>query len=216
MLSFLSLVGVAEPQRNPTVKEEFTARGGPSMNALMFTYPVHQAADILFCGANVVPVGRDQLPHVELARLIARRFNDRYSPDKPFFAEPSALLSDAPLILGLDGLKMNKSRNDVIALAMDEDETARIDRSANTDSERRITFDPVRRPEVSNLLLIASLCTGEAPEMIATEIGESGSGESKRRLVEALNERRRPIRQRRRDLLDDPALLSALLARGDE
>jgi tryptophanyl-tRNA synthetase len=77
MLPFLSLVGVSELQRNPTVKEEFTVHGGSSMNALMFTYPVHQAADILFCGANVVPVGKDQLPHLELARLIARRFNDR-------------------------------------------------------------------------------------------------------------------------------------------
>jgi tryptophanyl-tRNA synthetase len=216
MLPFLSLVGVSELQRNPTVKEEFAANGGPSMNSLMFTYPVHQAADILFCGANVVPVGRDQLPHLELARLITRRFNDRYSPEEPLFPEPMALLSDAPLILGLDGLKMSKSRNNAISLAMDEDETARIVRSAKTDSERRITFDPVHRPEVSNLLLIISLCTGEAPEMIAEEIEDSGSGELKRRLAETLNERLRPIRQRRRDLLEEPAYLSTLLARGNE
>jgi tryptophanyl-tRNA synthetase len=211
MLPFLSLVSVSELQRNPTVKEEFTANGGPSMNALMFTYPVHQAADILFCGANVVPVGRDQLPHLEIARLISRRFNDRYSPGEPFFPEPTALLSNAPLILGLDGLKMSKSRNNAISLALDEDETARIVQGAKTDSERRITFDPVHRPEVSNLLLITPLCTGQPPELIAADIGDSGSGELKRRLAETLNERLRPIRQRRRDLLEDPAYLSTLL-----
>ena len=80
LLPFLSLVSVAEVGRNPTVKEEVAATGGRATSALMFTYPVHQAADILFCHANLVPVGRDQLPHLELTRTIARRFNDRYSP----------------------------------------------------------------------------------------------------------------------------------------
>ncbi|NNN10087.1 MAG: tryptophan--tRNA ligase [Acidimicrobiaceae bacterium] len=216
MLPFLSLVGVGELQRNPTVKAEFAANGGPSMNALMFTYPVHQAADILFCRANVVPVGRDQLPHLELARQIARRFNDRYIPGKPYFPEPTALLSSAPLVLGLDGHKMSKSRSNAISLSMDEDQTARFVQGARTDSERRITFDPVHRPEVSNLLLITSLCNGVPPEMIAEEIGEDGSEELKIRLAEALNERLRPIRHRRRDLLEDPAHLGALLARGNE
>lgn len=103
MLPFLSLVSVPELARNPTVKEERAASGLPSASALMFTYPVHQAADILFCKANVVPVGKDQLPHVELTRVIARRFNQRYSPGEPFFPEPDALLSDAPIILGTDG-----------------------------------------------------------------------------------------------------------------
>ena len=96
MIPFLSLVSVAELKRNPTIKEEFAASGGSAMNALLFNYPVHQAADILFCRANVVPVGKDQLPHLEVARLIARRFNDRYSAQRPFFPEPIALLSDAP------------------------------------------------------------------------------------------------------------------------
>jgi tryptophanyl-tRNA synthetase len=216
LIPFMSLVSVAELERNPTVKDEFATSGGASMNALMFSYPVHQAADILFCRANLVPVGKDQLPHLELARLIARRFNDRYSPEAPFFPEPNALLSQAPLILGLDGDKMSKSRNNSISLAMDADETARRVKGAKTDSERHISFDPVRRPEVSNLLLITSLCTGEEPGTIAGEIGEGGSGELKRRLTEALNERLRPIRERRRQLLDDPAQLSSLLARGQE
>src|SRR5215472_1369041 len=80
LLPFLSLVSVAEIGRNPTVKEEIAAAGSSAVSGLMFTYPVHQAADILFCRANLVPVGSDQLPHIELTRTIARRFNERYSP----------------------------------------------------------------------------------------------------------------------------------------
>src|SRR5881409_2921294 len=96
------------------------------MSGLMLTYPVHQAADILFCGANLVPVGRDQLPHLEMTRTIARRFNQRYSPTRPLFPEPEALLSRAPLLLGTDGHKMGKSRNNAIALRDDEDRTAAL------------------------------------------------------------------------------------------
>src|ERR1017187_5783333 len=77
LLPFLSLVSVPELQRNPTVKDEITHSRQSSVSGLMLTYPVHQAADILFCKANLVPVGQDQLPHVEISRLIARRFHDR-------------------------------------------------------------------------------------------------------------------------------------------
>ena len=90
LLPFLSLVTVPELQRNPTVKDEIAHSRQSSVSGLMFTYPAHQAADILFCKANLVPVGQDQLPHVELTRLIARRFNERYGP---VFPEPGALLS---------------------------------------------------------------------------------------------------------------------------
>ena len=78
MLPFLSLVTRAELERNPTVKDELAASSRP-LSGLRSTYPVHQAADILFCKADVVPVGRDQLPHVEQTRVVARRFNARYA-----------------------------------------------------------------------------------------------------------------------------------------
>ncbi|MBD0288295.1 MAG: tryptophan--tRNA ligase, partial [Flavisolibacter sp.] len=111
LLPFLTLVTNAELDRNPTVKEEIQASGQKRTNAGMYTYPVHQAADILFCKGNVVPVGKDQLPHLELTRLIARRFNDRFAKKKPIFPEPQPLLSQSPVILGLDGSqKMSKSR----------------------------------------------------------------------------------------------------------
>src|SRR5262249_16925095 len=104
LVPFLTLVGMGELERNPTVKEEISAAGLTNVNAAMYTYPVHQAADILFCKGNVVPVGKDQLPHLELSHKIARRFNHRFLPSgPPLFPEPDALLSAAPKILGLDG-----------------------------------------------------------------------------------------------------------------
>ena len=180
ILPFLSLISVAELGRNPTVKDEIATTAGGSTSALMFTYPAHQAADILFCRANLVPVGKDQLPHLELTRTIARRFNERYSPDSPYFPEPEALLSRAPLLLGLDGRKMSKSRSNSIPLAADDDETRRLIRAAKTDAERRITYEPDRRPEVSNLLEIASLCLGRSPGEIADEIADAWPAALKR------------------------------------
>ena len=171
LVPFLSLVSVAEVGRNPTVKDEFAASGGASMNALMFAYPVHQAADILFCRANLVPVGKDQLPHLELTRTVARRFNDRYSPTAAFFPEPEALLSEAPMLLGVDGQKMSKSRRNAIALGASEDETARLIKGAKTDSARTVTYDPERRPEVSNLVSLVALCLDRPPEQVAEDLG---------------------------------------------
>jgi tryptophanyl-tRNA synthetase len=212
MLPFLSLVSVAELSRNPTVKDEATA--GP-MSALMFTYPVHQAADILFCHANLVPVGKDQLPHVEGTRVIARRFNERYAPGRPYFPVPDALLSDAPLLLGVDGGKMSKSRHNAIALAATEDETARLIRGARTDAERRISYQPDRRPEVSNLVQIAALCLDQPPAEVAGQAGDGGAAALKRLVTDALNERLRPLRARRRELAADPGYLRQVLAGGN-
>lgn len=201
LLPFLTLVTNAELDRNPTVKEEIIASGQKRINAGMYTYPVHQAADILFCKGTVVPVGKDQLPHLELTRTIARRFNARFAGNKPVFPEPQPLLSEAPVILGLDGSqKMSKSRNNAIMLSADEDETALLIKKAKTDSERKITYDPINRPEVSNLLMLTSLSTGRKPEEIAEEIGDAGSGQLKKVLTESINEYLRPLRSRRKEL----------------
>jgi tryptophanyl-tRNA synthetase len=214
VLPFLSLVSVSELRRNPTVKDEIAAGGGTT-SALMFTYPVHQAADILFCHANLVPVGRDQLPHVELARTIARRFNDRYAPGKPYFPEPEALMGTAPLLLGLDGRKMGKSRGNAIALGATADETERLIRAAKTDAERRITYEPDRRPEVSNLLRLAAICLDAPPEAVAEQVGDGGAAALKRVAAGALNERLAPIRARRAEVAGDRDYLRAVLAEGN-
>src|SRR6202035_1228217 len=158
LLPFLSLVTVPELQRNPTVKEEIAVSRQSSVSGLMFTYPVHQAADILFCKANLVPVGKDQLPHQEITRTIARRFHDRYAPGKPVFPVPDALLSQVPNLLGIDGQKMSKSRGNAIALSATADQTAQLIKQAKTDTHRHITYEPDTRPEISNLVLLAALC----------------------------------------------------------
>ena len=214
LLPFLSLVTLPELLRNPTVKDEASASGTTALNGLMLTYPVHQAADILFCQATIVPVGADQLPHVEQTRAIARRFNRRYAPECPVFPEPEALLSDAPVLLGTDGRKMSKSRNNAIALAATADETARLLRQAKTDSDPHITYDPDGRPEVANLLLLTALCEAVNPCQVAEEIGSHGAAELKRRATEAVNERLREIRDDRSRLMRDRGYLRSVVREG--
>lgn len=218
MIPFLTLVSNAELSRNPTVKEEIQSAGLTNVNAGMYTYPVHQAVDILFCKGNVVPAGKDQLPHIEMARTIANRFNKKFCLDmkkEPVFPLPEVLLSKTPSIMGLDGTqKMSKSRGNAIMLSATEDETAKLIKKAKTDGERNITYDPVNRPEVANLLMLISLCTGEEPQAVAARIGEGGGGMLKNTLTEALNEKLRPLREERKRLEKDPEYIRQVLLTG--
>ncbi|QPS34731.1 tryptophan--tRNA ligase [Brevibacterium casei] len=211
MLPFLSLVSDSELRRNPTVKAELVASDRP-LSGLLLTYPVHQAADILFCRGNLVPVGKDNLPHIEITRTIARRFNERYDR---VFAEPEAMLTTTPELPGLDGRKMSKSYGNAIALGMSADETAQVIRRATTDSDRRITFDPENRPGVSALLTTAAVCTGRTPEAIAEEIGDAGAGALKQAATEAVNEFLADHRARRRELEGEPTAIREILAAGN-
>jgi tryptophanyl-tRNA synthetase len=214
LVPMLSLVSMGELTRNPTVKEELEASGG-TMSGLMLTYPVHQAADILFGHANLVPVGKDQLPHIELTRRIARRFNERYSPIVPYFDEPEALLGSVPLLLGTDGQKMSKSRGNAIPIGATADETAALIRAATTDAERQITYEPERRPHVANLLVLAGLCLDRQPGELAAEVGGGGAAALKALVTEAVNERFAPIRARRVSLAAEPGHLRAVLGQGN-
>ena len=214
LLPFMNLVSTAELDRNPTVKEEIKAAGLKQVNALMYTYPIHQAADILFCKGNVVPVGRDQLPHLELTRKIARRFNERFAPEAPIFPIPDALLSDIPLVLGTDGQKMSKSRGNTIMLKMTAEETAKVIKGAKTDADRNIAYDPQNRPEVANLLRLISICSGRTPEAVAQAIGDGGGGRLKAELTEALNAHLAPMRERRARHAKDPGYVKDVLRRG--
>ncbi|HET7016768.1 MAG TPA: tryptophan--tRNA ligase [Streptosporangiaceae bacterium] len=215
LLPFLSLVSVNELQRNPTVKEEIRLSSRAGVSGLMLTYPVHQAADILFCKANLVPVGQDQLPHLEITRSVARRFNERYGHGKSFFPIPEALLSAAPNLLGTDGQKMAKSRANSIPLSATADDTARRLRRAKTDSLRYVSYEPASRPEVSSLVLLAALCQGKEPQQVAAEIGAGGSAELKAVVIESVNEFLRPIRARRAEFAADRGYLAQVLAGGN-
>ncbi|MFD3956890.1 MULTISPECIES: tryptophan--tRNA ligase [Streptomyces] len=213
LLPFLSLVSVAELGRNPTVKDEIAHSRQSAVSGLMYTYPVHQAADILFCKGNVVPVGQDQLPHLELTRTIARRFNERYGN---LFPEPEALLSAAPLLLGTDGTKMSKSRANSIPLGATADETARLIRGATTDADRHITYDPETRPGVSSLVLLAALCLDRDPHEVAAEIGGGGAAALKRTVTDAVNGHLAPVRARRAEYATDLTYVRSVLRAGNE
>ena len=212
MLPFLSLVSEAELQRNPTVKAEMEA-SGHSLTGLLLTYPVHQACDILFCKGNIVPVGRDQLPHIEVTSKIARRFNSRFGN---VFPEVSGLLTSNPLIPGLDGRKMSKSYGNAISISMTEEETAKLIKKSKTDSERMITFDPDNRPGVSALLTTAGICTGRDPREIADEIGNGGGGALKSYVTEAVNSYFAPIRERRHAFEGDLDYVRDVLSDGNK
>lgn len=215
MLPFLSLVTEAELHRNPTVKAEMEA-SGHALTGLLLTYPVHQACDILFCKANVVPIGKDNLPHIEITRTIARRFNERYAKNNPVFPEPAAILSEAAEIPGLDGRKMSKSYGNSIMLGATAEETAKLIRKSKTDGERRITFDPVHRPEVSALLTTAGLVTDRNPEDIAAEIGDAGAGALKQYVTQSVNEFLAPHRERRAELAQDMDTIRDILHDGNK
>jgi tryptophanyl-tRNA synthetase len=211
LLPFLSLVTVPELSRNPTVKDEIAHARQSSVSGLMFSYPVHQAADILFCKANLVPVGRDQLPHVEITRLIARRFNERYGP---VFGEPEVMLGAVPLLLGTDGGKMSKSRGNSIPLAATPDETARLIRAARTDSDPVISYDPERRPEVSNLVLLTALCLDADPVELALTL--HGAAALKQAAIVAVNDMFAPVRARRLEYAADLGYIRSVLRKGNE
>ena len=199
MLPFLSLVSEAELQRNPTVKAEMEA-SGHQLTGLLLTYPVHQACDILFCKGNVVPVGLDQMPHIELTRTIARRFNERFAP---VFPEVDGMYSMPKMLPGLDGRKMSKSYGNAISLSMTAEETAKLIKKSQTDAERMITFDPETRPGVSALISTAAICTGRDEREIAEEIGNGGSGALKKYVTQVVNDFLAPIRERRAAYSDD-------------
>jgi tryptophanyl-tRNA synthetase len=210
-VAFLSLVSVGELRRNPTVKDEIAHSRQRSVNGLMFTYPVHQAADVLSLRGERVPVGADQLPHLELMRSIARRFAERYGP---VFPMPEPVLSNTPRLAGLDGGKMSKSRRNAIALTATSDEIAARIREARTDSIRDITFDPVARPDVARLLELGALATGTDPVEVAARIGDAGAAGLKAYLTEAVDALLEPMRRRRTEFTVADA--AAILSRGNE
>ena len=126
------------------------------------------------------------------------------------------MLGSAAVVLGLDGQKMSKSRGNAIPIGATEDETAALIRRATTDSERTITYEPARRPEVSNLVLLAALCQERSPEAVAAEVGGGVAVGLKRLLTEAVNERFRAVRARRKELLRDPGSVRRILREGND
>ena len=191
------------------------AEGQGMVRLSLLTYPVLMAADILLLGADEVPVGDDQRQHVELARDLARRFNTGYGE---VFTIPEAVMPvTAARVRDLSdpNRKMSKSARDsagTVYLLDDPDLIRRKVRKAKTDALASVEYDPVRRPEIANLLEILAACLGTDPRAEAE--GFTAYGPLKEAVAEAVVEELRPIRTRALELLSDPTELDAIREAG--
>jgi tryptophanyl-tRNA synthetase len=214
-LLFQMLVTIARAQRIPTLKDKLDdLHLEESLASLgLLGYPVLQAADILVYKADRVPVGDDQLSHLELTREIARRFNFLYGPT---FPEPEALLSQVSRLPGLDGQKkMSKSLGNDIALQHSSEEVMERVRSMVTDPSKIRKSDP-GHPEICTVHAFHRAFNPEGAEEIcdACRAGRLGCVEDKRNLGALLNIFLDPIRARRQELLAQPQHLAELLSYG--
>jgi tryptophanyl-tRNA synthetase len=207
---FNTVVPVSWVERTPTYKEKKDDGVDNSMGLL--DYPVLQAADIVIYKASRVPIGKDQAAHLELSREIVRAFNRRYGP---IFPEPQAVFTDAPVVLGTDGVrKMSKSAGNTIPIFAEPDEIRRIVLKMVTDPQRIKRTDP-GRPEICN---VCQLHRFFGEDYLQIQDGErtarTGCVETKELLAERIIERFRPMRARRLELASDPGHVERVLAAG--
>jgi len=210
-----TITGYGEASRMTQFKDK-SARGGLDVASVgLFTYPILQAADILLYDAVVVPVGEDQRQHIELTRDLATRFNSRFG-DTLVVPEVRILKETAKIYdLQNPGSKMSKSGESPAGILwmLDDDKalTKKI-KSAVTDSEGVVRYDPAEKPGVSNLLSILAIVTRRSVAEVEAEFDGLQYGALKGAVAEAVVEELRPIRERTLELLDDPAELDRLLA----
>lgn len=186
-------------ERNPTYKEQLREIKGRTLTTYAFLgYPVLQAADILLYKANVVPVGADQLPHLELAREILRRFNSLYG--KNIFPEPEALLTETPKLLGLDNRKMSKSYDNYIALAENPDDIKKKISRMITDP-KRIKLKDKGHPQRCNVFSYYKIFATDGKIKEAEQWCKNafcGCTECKKVIADILIEYLTPIREKRK------------------
>ena len=190
-----------------------------NINAGLFTYPVLMAADILLYQADYVPVGVDQMQHLEITRDIAERFNKLYG--KTFVIPEVYLGKVSSKIMGLQdqNAKMSKSAtnlNDVIFLEDEPDLIFKKFKKAVTDSENKVKYDPENKPGVSNLMQIYSSATGSTLKEIEKEFEDSGYGDFKTKVAEAVISKLEPIQNKYNDLLNNQGYLEEIYTRGAE
>jgi len=198
-------------ERVPSYKEKSEKLGLDSYGFL--GYGLLQAADILIYRADFVPVGKDQLPHIELSREIARRFNSLYGE---VFPEPQAKLAKFPEVPGIDGNKMSKSYNNEIAIADTPEVTTDKLKKMFTDPQKLRKGDP-GRPEICPVFTLHKIYTPQEQwDAIdrACRSGELGCVADKKDLAESINKTLEPIRQKRRELEANPGYVNDVLAEG--
>lgn len=211
---FSFLVTLPRLQRNPTIKEEARTYGVKRMSYGFLGYPISQAADILAFKADLVPVGRDQLPHIELAREIANSFNRIFG--KEIFNPPEALVGEVPILVGIDGVnKMSKSLDNFIAFAHSPEETEKRILNMVTDRKRLYRKDPGHPDECCAFKYWCIFVPAEAPIVRQEcETAARGCKECKIYLARKLNENLTEIRERRQYYASQPDLVWDILATG--
>ena len=198
--------------RVPTFKEKVKLQPH-NVNYGLVGYPVLMTADIVLYKAEVIPVGEDQLPHLELAREIARRFNGIFGNT---FPEPEAKLTPFPLVLGLDGKeKMSKQAGNDIEIALSPEETIERVMTAVTDPARRYRTDP-GHPDICNVYRLHGYFSPGQRDDIAARCrsAEIGCVDCKTLLAEAINSALKPFRERRAALAAKPEYIAEVLADG--
>lgn len=216
-LLFAMLISVPRLERVPTLKEVVRDLRLESASYGLLGYPVLQAADILMVKADVVPVGRDQMPHIEVTREIARRFNDLYGEVFPL---PEGLVGEVPILVGIDGkAKMSKSLGNAIFLSDDARTVERKVMSMYTDPTRIHPTDP-GHVEGNPVFIYHDAFNpnkAEVEELKARyRAGKVGDVEVKRRLARALNEFLEPFRERRRQLEQQPETIREIIMQGSD
>jgi tryptophanyl-tRNA synthetase len=212
---FSNIVPLPWLERCPTYKEQLREIKGRDLTAYGFLgYPVLQAADILVYMASVVPIGMDQMPHLELTREIARRFNSIYNET---FPEPEALLAQVPKLLGTDNRKMSKSYNNFISLGDSDDIIAKKIGSMITDP-KRVKLSDKGHPDICNVFsyygFFAENIQQEARDWCKN--AKLGCTACKRKLSEIVIEFIKPYRQKRESILQDKGCIEKILTQGDE
>ena len=209
------LTGFGEASRMTQFKDKSAKGGSEGASVGLFTYPILQAADILVYRADAVPVGEDQRQHLELTRDLATRFNSRFGPT---LTVPSPLIvKDTAKILDLSDptSKMSKSSPAGCVFLLDPlKRTEKKIKSAVTDSETEVRFDPEAKPGVSNLLTILATFTGRTVAEVEPEFAGRMYGDLKKEAAAAVLAFAEPFQARVAELMDDPAELDRLMAIG--
>jgi tryptophanyl-tRNA synthetase len=198
--------------RVPTFKEKVKMQPH-NVNYGLVGYPVLMTSDIALYKGEVVPVGEDQLPHLELAREIVRRFNSLFGF---VFPEPQAKLTNFPSVLGLDGVqKMSKSYNNHIEISASPQEISERMMTAFTDPSRKYRSDP-GHPEICNVFRLHNFFTPARVEEIASECRSARIGcvDCKKILAESISSNLEPFRERRADLASRPGYVTQVLVDG--
>ena len=211
------ITGFGEAGRMTQFKDKSARQGADRVSVGLFTYPVLQAADILLYDADYVPVGEDQRQHLELTRDLAQRFNSRFAPTftvpEPWIVKETAKIFD----LQDPTSKMSKSAsspNGVLDLLDAPERNAKRIRSAVTDTETEVRYDPERKPGVSNLLTIHSALSGRSLADLEQQFAGRGYGDLKKDLADVVAQSLGPVREKALAYLEDPDALDDVLADG--